>query len=169
MEAWYPYLSYVLRSPNYTPANTITIYFDPTYKGVAYAEYWKARIVGSVDYYRQNPTGPGSMIHEMVHVIQNYQNNPPSWIWEGIADYARYYDYNWEGTRKPSKPSSSQSWTDGYGVTAYFFNYIKTQVRDDMLYWVNKDAREGTYADSIWPRLTGKNLNQLWNDMLTKG
>jgi hypothetical protein len=169
MEAWHPYLSYVLRSPNYTPSETITMYFDPNHNGVAYAEYWKSRIVGGVNYYRSHQDDVGSMIHEMVHVIQNYNTNTPSWIWEGIADYERYYEYNWEGNRKPSKPSSSQSWTDGYGVTAYFLNYVVTQVRDDMVYWVNKDAREGTYQDTIWPRLTGKNLSQLWADMQARG
>jgi len=169
MEAWHPYLSYVLRSPNYTPSDKIHIYFDPNYNGVAYAEYWNNRIVGSVDYYRSHQSDVGSMIHEMVHVIQNYNGNTPSWIWEGVADYIRYFVYTWEGDKKPGKPSASQSYRDGYGTSAYFMNYVKTKVRDDMVYYVNKDAREGTYADTIWPRLTGKTLDQLWNDMLLYG
>lgn len=106
------------------------------------------------------------MIHEMVHIIQGYRNGP-GWLVEGIADYVRYYIY--EPNRAPSKPGPSNNYTDGYGVTAYFLNYIVTRVRNDMVFVTNKNMREGKYVDSVWQDLTGKQLNTLWADMMLYG
>ena len=164
LEEWYPSLASYLTSPGFVDVQSIPIYFNPDYDGVAYTV--GNRIVGAVDYYRSHQDDVGSMIHEMVHVIQGYRNGP-GWLVEGIADYVRYYIY--EPNRQPGKPGPGNNYTDGYGVTAYFLNYIVTRVRSDMIYWSNKDMREGTYADSIWPRLTGKDLPTMWADMLREG
>lgn len=113
----------------------------------------------------------GSLVHELAHAIQVYTTAPgcPTWITEGIADWVRYYNY--EPNRKPSKPGTNNKYTDGYGVSAYFFDYINriTNYSPNMVYWVNKDCREGNYADTIFPRLTGKTLDQLWADMMKSG
>lgn len=162
LEDWYPRVANLLRSPNYTPPNRIRIYFDPNYKGVAYAS--GGRIVGAVNYYRsqQGRNDVGSMVHEMAHVIQQYRGCP-SWITEGIADWVRYYHF--EPNRKPGKPGRGNHYTNGYGVSAYFLNWIN-QRYNPMIYWINKDCREGTYKDSIFPRLTRKTVDQHWNEML---
>jgi hypothetical protein len=105
------------------------------------------------------------MVHEMTHVIQRY-SNCAGWLTEGIADWVRYYNY--EPDRKPGKPGPSNYYTDGYGVSAYFLQWIQTRV-GDMVYWANKDCREGTYNDELWPRLTGRTLDQLWGEMMADG
>lgn len=156
---WFQYISELLHSPTYIEPTTIPIYFDPNYDGVAYAS--GGRIVGSVNYYRTHQDDVGSMIHEMTHVIQSYRNGV-GWLTEGIADWVRYFKY--EPERKPNKPGPSNNYTQGYGVSAYFLEWIQINV-GDMVYWCNKDCREGTYADTIWPRLTGRDLNQLWREM----
>jgi len=90
----------------------------------------------------------------------------PGWLVEGIADYWRYWHY--EPNRKPGKPNSSQHYTNGYGVTAYFLNYVESRYQG-MIYYFNKDCREGTYDESMWARLTGKTPEQHWQDMLRDG
>lgn len=164
---WYPICSSELSSPNYSPPNNIRIRFDPNYNGVAYAS--GIQIVGSVQYYTNHQDDVGSMIHEMTHVIQSYRNCP-TWLTEGIADWFRYYKYE-PSRRMPSKPRSSDSYTAGYGIAAYFLQYILDNTPqwgapNHMVYWANKDCREGTYNDSMWPRMTGKTLDQHWQDML---
>lgn len=166
--AWYPVISADLSSPNYTPPDNIAIKFDPNYDGVAVTS--GKNIVGSVQYYTNNQNDVGSMIHEMTHVIQSYKSCPV-WLTEGIADWIRYYKYE-PSSRMPSKPRSTDSYTFGYGISAYFLQYIidnTPQWRSpyDMVYWANKDCREGTYNDSMWQRMVGKTLDQLWQDMLT--
>ena len=54
----------------------------------------------------------------------------------------------------------------GYGVAAYFLNYINNSRYRYMIYYLNKDCREGTYNENIFKRLTGKTADQLWLDML---
>ncbi|KAJ6640778.1 hypothetical protein Bhyg_05710 [Pseudolycoriella hygida] len=164
LKQWYPKIRDILSSPNYSPPTTINIKFDKDYNGVAYAS--ENQIVGSVNYYRKNQADAGSMVHEMVHVIQHYKKCP-SWLTEGIADWIRYFVY--EPDRKPKKPTPDQHYTNGYGVAAYFLQFIidsPPKLQPNMIYWVNKDCREGTYADSIWKRLTGKTVDQHWNDMM---
>ncbi len=50
-------------------------------------------------------------------------------------------------------------------MTAFFLNFIN-QRYNPMIYWVNKDCREGTYNHNIFPRLTGKTLDDHWADMM---
>jgi len=163
LKKWYPEITNLLASPNYIAPSIIRIKFDPTYDGVAYAS--GNQIVGSVKYYEEHPDDIGSMIHELTHVIQQYRNCP-SWLTEGIADWIRYYKY--EPDTRLQKPNSQNNYTNGYGVSAYFLQYIIDAERftPHMIYWANKDCREGTYKDSMWTRMTGKSVDQHWNDMI---
>ena len=168
MEQWYPIIRNVLYSPTYKEISTLNLKIDQSYGGVAYAvaKGTTGDVVGAAQYYREHPEDIGSMIHELTHLIQNYQNCP-GWLTEGIADYVRYYIYA-PGT-KSRKPGPQGNYKMGYDTTAYFLNYIVTKVRPDMIYWANKDCREGKYDDSLWSRLTGKSLDTLWNDMYRGG
>ncbi|CAG7833688.1 unnamed protein product, partial [Allacma fusca] len=161
---WYPTLEAKLKSPTFKPIEYVSITFDSNYNGVAYAA--GNRIVGSVKYYRDHQDDVGSMVHELVHVIQGYKNGP-GWVVEGIADYVRYFIF--EPNRKPGKPGSNNKYTDGYGVTAWFLDYIvrTNNFTPDFVYWLNKDCREGTYNDYIWEKLLKKTVDQLWNEMMT--
>lgn len=117
---WFPVISTELSSPNFTPPDNFAIRFDPNYNGIAQTSGNK--IVGSVQYYASNQDDIGSMIHEMTHVIQSYKSCP-SWLIEGIADWIRYYKYE-PSSRMPSKPQSTDYYTLGYGISAYFLQYI---------------------------------------------
>lgn len=163
---WYPIVSKELSSPNYTPPNNVRISFDPKYNSVAYSS--GNQIVGGVSYYTNHRDDIGSMVHQMTYIIQSYKKCP-DWIRSGIADWIRYYKY--EPSTMLSKPTSSDSYTMGYGVSAYFLQYIinntpQWAAPNHMVYWINKDCREGTYDDSMWPRMTGKSLEEHWKNMV---
>ncbi|ODM94871.1 hypothetical protein Ocin01_11806 [Orchesella cincta] len=160
LEDWYPRVVDILNSPTFQPIDRIPIYFDPNYDGVAYAG--GGRIVGAVNYYRSHQDDVGSMVHEMAHIIQGYRKCD-GWVTEGLADWVRYWHY--EPNRKPGKPGAGSHYTNGYGVSAYFLDWINSRW-DPMNYWINKDCREGTYDVSIFPRLTGKTVDQHWDDMM---
>ena len=155
----------LLYSPSYKEVPRIDIFFDPNYGGVAYTLASQAQIVGSVRYYREHLDDIGSMVHEMTHVIQNYRSCP-GWVKEGIADYVRYFEYE---QRNLPKPVPSSNYTQGYRIAAYFLNYVVTKVHNEMIYWLNRDCREGQYKDDVWTRLTGKDVDTLWNDMQLGG
>lgn len=164
---WYPVISTELSSPDFTPPDNIAIKFDPNYNGVAVTSGNK--IVGSVRYYTSSPDDIGSMIHEMTHVIQSYKSCPV-WLTEGIADWIRYYKYE-PSSRLPTKPKSTDTYRMGYGTAAYFLQYIidntpKWGAPYHLVYWANRNCRSGTYTDSMWSSMTGKTLDQLWQDMI---
>lgn len=166
---WYPVISAELQSPNFTPAAIIKIKFDPNSNLIAYTSGTK--IVGSVNYYNNHQDDVGSMIHELTHVIQGYDYKKcPFWLAEGIADWIRYYKYE-PSSKMPGKPSPNDFYEIGYGISAYFLQYIidntpQWPAPNHMVYWANKDCREGKYNDSMWQRMTGKTLDQLWQDMI---
>jgi hypothetical protein len=74
---------------NPNPAKIAGIDFDRNYNGVAYTS--AGNITISSAWFNANPNAFGYVAHEAMHVLQAYKsNNVPSWLVEGIADYARY-------------------------------------------------------------------------------
>jgi Peptidase of plants and bacteria len=138
-------------------------------KGVAYAEPDKNLIVGATKYYREHPNDVGSMIHEMVHIVQRYPGGCPGWFVEGMADFIRYFQY--EPDRKPGKPGENNNYDQGYGVSAYFLNHINQTVSKgpEAIKQSHTACRNGNYRDAIWTEITGRNLDALWKDMMTNG
>jgi len=126
----------------------------------------KNLITGSVDYYSENSADVGSMVHEMAHVIQRYNkyNDNTVWVTKGIAGWVRYFHF--EPNRKPYKPTINDSYTNGYEIAVHFLNFLKSK-RRDMIYYINKDLREGSYAETIYTKLMGKTLDELWEEMLS--
>jgi len=162
---WFDRVGDILESPTYTPPSQINVYFDPNYDGVAYAS--GNNIVGSVDYYLTHQDDIGSMVHEMAHVIQSYRScytNDDWYITEGIADWVRFFHYE-PASNRPPKPGSDNHYSQGYRVTAYFLDWVNARY-NPMIYWINKDCREGTYNHQIFDRLTGKSIDQHWQEML---
>lgn len=98
----------------------------------------------------------------MAHVIQGYRNGP-GWLVEGIADYVR--NYHFEQIQLP-KPGPGSNYTDAYKTAAYLLNWIKKTHFDEIIYYANKDCREGVFEDTFWQRLTGKTVDQLWDEMM---
>lgn len=163
LEGYYSEARELLLSDPYREVERISVYFDPNYNGVAYAS--GLRIVGAVKYYRDNQHDIGSMVHEMAHVIQNYRKCE-GWITEGIADWVRYFHF--EPERQPSRPVRGQHYSNGYGVAAYFLDWLNTNYQPagrNMTYHLNKECRDGTYQNDVFVRLTGKTADDLWQEM----
>lgn len=151
-------------SPNYDAPKNISIIFDPSYNGVGVSNN---NIVASANYFRSNQNDFGLMINMLTFIIQQYPTGCPQWLTFGISDWVRYYNY--DPSQKPAKPGVNNKYTDGSAVSAYFLQYINRIYSGLMIYYANKDCREGNYADTLWPRLTGKTLDQLWSDMMKSG
>lgn len=159
---WYPKLANKLSYPNYQAPQQISINFTTDADTVAYAS-GNAITLGA-GWFRANPDDAGAAIHEAVHVLQSYsQNPPPGWLVEGIADWARYYVYQ---DQVVSPPGSTASYTEGYRTSAYFLQWIQTRyTKPDFVRTINIAAHNGTYADTIFVQQTGKTIDQLWQQM----
>ncbi len=180
---WYPKLVEMLPSPGYTAPTHFSITFKADMKGVAYTQ--GTRIVGAADWYRRNLNGEakGSLVHEMVHVVQQYgsarRTNPhpnpnPGWMVEGIPDYIRWYDYEPRsgGTKIDQHALASAKYDGSYRVSANFLNYVVEKYDKNLIVEMNQSMREGRYDEADWKKLTGKTVQELgdeWKDDLTKG
>ena len=100
VKEWYPKIVEMLPSDGYEAPTKFSITFTPKYKGVAATSGTK--IVGSLPFFTAHPDDVGAIVHEMVHVVQQYgrarranpdAQRPPGWLVEGIPDYLRWYKF----------------------------------------------------------------------------
>lgn len=166
-DEWYPKIAEMLPSDGFVPPRTVTIVFDPEYKGVAAC--WGDRIVCSTKWFGERPEDIGAIVHELVHVVQSYKGGErPGWLTEGIADYVRWFVYEPESARpKPNPEKSSHS--DSYRTTGHFLNWAQNTYDKDLVVKLNAACREARYSEDLWKESTGKTLEELgaeWKESL---
>ena len=166
MEKWYNPLRDLFYSPSTKEIYEIVVRFDPNDKGGMSSSLQGGWITAGADFARKNQ-GVDPFVRSMISFIQNYNGNTPGWIWGGTGDYAYHYVYKGNTLSKPT--GANDNYNTGGGVSAYFFDYVKKNVRPDIIGQVSEDARKGTYQDALWQRLTGKDLPTLWDDMKRNG
>lgn len=158
-ERWYPRLVDELPSDNFRPTRRIRLTLSKDYDGVA--EAGGGRIKGSVEYYKQHPDDLGSMIHETVHIIQNYRSRRnPGWLVEGLADYIRFFEYEKPGQIGPINADRAH-YNDSYRTSARFLAFVKEKYAPNLIPELNRRMREGRYNDETFRELTGKDLKEL--------
>jgi hypothetical protein len=176
-EAYYATIAKMLPSDGYTPADKVTIKFlpvtDPKRHYVAYTN--AIGIFCDPDYYAKHQDDVGSIIHELVHVVQKYPNgrraNPakdtpdtvvkePGWLTEGIADWVRWFHY--EPVKRQPHPKGDRAKYDGsYQTTAAFLDWTSKKYNKDLVEKLNVACREKKYHSGIWKELTGKTVEEL--------
>jgi biopolymer transport protein ExbD len=109
----------------------------------------------------------GVMIHELTHIVQDgYQGDVPSWIVEGMADYAVLL-FGTEKTDvslpKASEIKSGKKYLEkeSYRHVTRFLLWVKTHKRATIFEDINAAAMAGTYKESLFKKWTGQTLEQL--------
>lgn len=178
VQKWYPILVKMLPSDGYTPPRTFSINFTNDYKGVAATI--GNRVVCDPSWYRGNykREGLGSVVHELVHVIQQYgrarkpgATRAPGWLVEGLCDYIRWYLYEPEskGAEIRSRNAANAKYDGSYRVTGNFLNFVVNKYDKDLIKELNAAMREGRYTPEIWKTRTGKPVEELaeeWKKVL---
>src|SRR4051812_12389512 len=83
VEKWYPIIVATFPSEGYTAPRKFSIIIKED-KQIAYAS--GTRIVCGAAWFRQRPNDRGAVVHELVHIAQQYRGrNRPGWLVEGIA------------------------------------------------------------------------------------
>lgn len=138
---------------------------DTAYKAVAEAS--GNRILFSAGYLKAHPTDIDVVTHETMHIVQGYGYSAgPVWLTEGIADYVRYkYGVDNVGS-KWSLPnySEKQSYKNSYRITARFFAWLEQYVKPGLIANLDSQLRAHQYIEESWVKLTGKTIDQLWED-----
>jgi Peptidase of plants and bacteria len=169
---WYPKLVAMLPTDGYTAPTHFTITFWAKKKGVA--DTVGTRINCAADFYRHElkREAVGSVIHEMVHVVQQYgsarhftphPNPTPPWLVEGIPDYIRWYLFEPQshGADINQRNYSKANYDGMYRISANFLNFVTHKYDPKLVEQVNDALRRGVYTADIWPKLTGKTLDEL--------
>jgi len=157
-ERAYRMINEELKSKGYKPPHMVTMALKNDYQGVAATG--GDHIVGSVKFFKQHPDDVGAMVHETVHVVQNYRGRRnPGWLVEGVADYVRFFKFE-PGNLGPI--DAERAHYDGsYRVSAAFLAYLVEKYDQDIVRKLNKLLRAGEYRDKTFEELTGKTLGVL--------
>jgi hypothetical protein len=172
---WYPKLVKLLPGDGFAAPKDVSVRFSASLRGVA--ETSGTRVRCAAEWFRANLKGEavGSVVHELVHVVQQYgnarRNNPeatpsPGWLVEGIADYVRWFLYEphshgadlvWMHQRKNLRLRHDA----GYRVTANFLNWVTAKYDPAIVQSLNAALRQGTYREDVWKERTGRALLDL--------
>jgi hypothetical protein len=171
LAAWYPKIVAMLPSPGFVAPANFTVTIRPM-DGVAYTT--GTNVVVSADWCRHEIEGQaiGSVVHEMVHVVQQYGrlgygDRAPGWLVEGMADYVRWFKFEPKShgadivwMRRHGKHFSPH-YDDSYRVSANFLNWVTEKYDSNMVTQVNAVLREGNYTDDFWKQRTDKTVQEL--------
>lgn len=169
---WYPKLIKMLPSEGFDPPRQVRIVFKRNMQGVAATSGNVVNCSGR--WFRQNLKGEavGSIVHELVHVIQQYgrvrRTNPtasraPGWLTEGIADYIRWFLFEPQsrGAEISRNNVGRARYDASYRVSANFLNWVITTYDKELLAALNAAIREGKYSEALWKTRTGRSLQEL--------
>ncbi|MDB6124634.1 MAG: hypothetical protein JWQ71_3627 [Pedosphaera sp.] len=178
---WYPKIVAMLPSEGYTAPSKFSISIRPG-KGVAATG--GTRVTANSDWLKNEFKGEaiGSLLHEEVHVIQQYgyaprkipgPTRPPAWLIEGIPDYIRWYKYEPEshGCEITRQNLSRARYDASYRITANFLNYVVEKYDKELITKMNAAIREGKYTEDLWKKYTGKTVQELsdeWKSEIEK-
>lgn len=141
---------------------------DTAYKGVAEAS--GNRILFSTNYMNAHPTDIDVVTHECMHLVQGYgYGSGPVWLTEGIADFIRYkYGVDNIGSKwflpAFNAEQNEKKYENSYRITARFFEWIDQKVKPGLIIQLDKELRNRTYNLDSWARLSGKTIDELWDD-----
>jgi len=170
---WYPKIVAMMPSDGFEAPKKFSVTLRPG-DGVAFTS--GTRIVVNSTWLDGQLKGEavGSVIHEAVHVVQQYgggwrkRNPAPGWLTEGIPDYIRFFKYEPQSHGADmiyfKRHSQRNLNYDGlYRVSANFLNYVVEHYDPDQVFLkkVNAACRQGDYTDELWKKLTGKTLAEL--------
>jgi hypothetical protein len=169
---WYPKIAALLSSDGSLPPTHFKITIKPM-KGVAYTT--GTRVFASSTWLKGEigREAIGSLVHETVHVIQQYKwekygssSQVPAWLTEGLADYVRWFKYEPEShgadiiwMRKSKRFSAN--YNDSYRVTANFLDWVSRNYDSNIATQLNAAIREGSYKEDVWEKYTGKTVREL--------
>ena len=193
---WYPKIVKMLPSEGFEAPKKFPVIFRKNGRGVAATA--GTRVICDYPWFSRNLDGEaaGAVIHELVHVVQQYgrarraQNQQPpadasaggapaerprrprnpGWLVEGLADWIRWFNYEPENLRPRPNPERAKH-TDSYRTSGHFLNYVVNKYDKELIRKLNAAMREGKYEEGIWKQLTGKTLDELgaeWKETLKK-
>lgn len=156
--------------------SSVRIVMDPSYDGVAYVgeKEKSATITINPRWLVKHPNDTDLVTHEGMHIVQGYpgyaSEQAPSWLVEGIADYARDQygvDNAAGGWALPTQIKPEHKVDSGYRVTGAFLKWGEA-AHPGLVKALDSALRSGSYTPAVWKRHTGEDLSALWQAYTTR-
>jgi hypothetical protein len=147
------------------------ITIDPSYDGIAYvgSDDW-AKMTINPAWLVKHPGDTDLVSHEAMHIVQGYpdygNDKAPTWLVEGIADYARDkygIDNAASGWKLPGEIKDKQSVESSYRVTGAFLKWSDAG-HPGLVKKMDAALRTGQYTPQLWNQLAGKDVAALWTE-----
>lgn len=165
IEAYFQQYPKLIARYNSESPKAVTFFIDPSYTGIA--EAYGSRVRFNPAWFLKNPEDLDVVTHETMHLVQGYgYNGVPFWVTEGIADYVRATEgFNNEkaGWSMPDL-TPTHKYENAYRITARFFVWITQHYDKDFVKKLDDVARKQTYSNTTWKVLTGKTVDELWQE-----
>ncbi|MEI7922498.1 MAG: basic secretory protein-like protein, partial [Planctomycetota bacterium] len=159
----YPRLIERFEKPDRSAPRHIRLVFD---KGLTVPAYCSgAEIHVSVEWLTQHPEDVALLTHELTHAVQAYPPKGPSWMTEGIADYARliYGPKVQPSWALPARLTQKQSYRNSYRITARFLQWLDEK-HPGTVDKLHRLMQEGTFKLEAFQTVTGKTADELWQE-----
>ena len=156
--------------------SSVRIVMDPSYDGVAYVgeKEKSATITINPRWLEKHPHDTDLVTHEGMHIVQGYpgyaSEQAPSWLVEGIADYARDQygvDNAAGGWALPTQVKPEHKVNSGYRVTGAFLKWSEA-AHPGLVKALDSALRSGRYTPALWKERTGEDLSALWQAYSTR-
>jgi hypothetical protein len=169
VETWYPTVTSWLATEDFKAPSEIKLVFKKEISAPAYASGGTITVNGK--WITQRPDDLGMMIHELVHVVQQYPNsrNKPGWLVEGIADYIRWWRYEPElhSTKGRTKIDVAKAkYTDSYRTTGMWLAWSGRTYHMGLVPALDRAMRKREDPMLVFKALTGKDADELWKEFV---
>lgn len=164
---WKPRLVNLLSSPGFEAPTSAEIVMRKTDKGVAGTA--NGKIYVSSHWIEKHPEDIGLMVHELVHVVQDYPPGAEFWVTEGIADYIRWAIYEGKEQDWFQRPKGEKGYRQGYRVAGGFLLWLESNDAPGIVNKLNRALRAGEYKAELFEEATGKTLDELWDAYTSAG
>lgn len=151
-------------------SSSVHIAMDPSYDGVAYVGEGEKSTTITINprWLQKHPNDTDLVTHEGMHIVQGYpgyaSERAPSWLVEGIADYARDeygIDNGGAGWALPTQVKPEHKVDTGYRVTGAFLKWSEA-AHPGLVKALDSALRSGSYTPTLWKQHTGEDLSALW-------
>lgn len=162
----YPKLVKRFEHPDKAAPRNIRLIFSTKIRVPAYCT--GREITVSVNWLKKHPEDIGLLTHELTHSVQAYQRGP-SWMTEGIADYARhlYGPKEQPGWELPRRLTKKQSYRNSYRITGRFLLWLDEQ-HPGVVDKLHRKLQDREFEITDFKNLTGKTVDELWEACVAK-
>ena len=193
---WYPKINAILFGKDYSlPLNKVQVIFEPKSYVVfgsdrvevpAHEEEDIPRSIGRIHVNfshleREKNRYPALLIHELIHVNQQYRNYP-EWLNEGMADYVlhKYFvrdieakllpldGYQFGGKQADQSKIRKEGYVFGYTIAAPFLFWLEQRKDPGLIVPLNRALRDGRYSPAIFQQRCGATLEALWSEFIAQ-